>query len=178
MNQMVVSSDLDAAFFLSNNAEITRIDLSATPAACACAPLKELGVKTALPTSAMTQKTASTTITDIAVPLTPALPATLVPVAMGTHLLGAMDLTTGTLVDLTGPNCWPEALGEQNKLTKLVVMPSTHTRIAVASCYGVQVLGVRENMVPAVVAVKDATVLEDGLAHMLVYENGVICRLK
>ena len=176
MNKMVVSADLDKAFFLSDNCTITSIDLSATPTPCTSAPLKELGVTVAIPTTAMVQKTVSVKVADIAIPITPALPASLVPMTTGTHLVCAVDMTTGQVVDLTSPACWPEDLGVQNKITKVVVMPSTHTRVAVVSQYGVEVLGVKESVVPAVVAVKNEELMKDGLAHVLVYQNGEICR--
>ena len=85
-------------------------------------------------------------------------------------------MTTGQVVDLTSPACWPEGLGVENKLTKVAVMPSTHTKVAVAGQYGVEILGVRENVVPAVVAVRNEELMKDGLAHALVYQNGVICK--
>ena len=176
MNKMVVSVDLDKAYFLCSNNQIVSIDLSATPGLCTSAPLTELGVSTALPTSAMAQKTISGSVLDIAIPITPALPATLVPVTTGTHLLCAVDMTTGQIVDLTSPDCWPEELGVNNKWTKVVVMPSTHTRVALAGCYGVEVLSVKESVVPTVVALTNTELVKDGLAHMLVYENGVICK--
>ena len=175
MNKMVVSADLDKAFFLSDNNTITSIDLAATPGPCTAAPLKGLGVTEAIPTTAMMQRTVSVNVTDIATPITPALPASLVPMATGTHLVCAVDMTSGQVVDLTSPACWPEDLGVQNKITKVTVMPSTHTRVAVASQFGVEVLGVKESVVPAAVAVKNEELVKDGLAHVLVYQNGVIC---
>ena len=184
VNAMIVANDVNAIFFLAGSSEIIRVDLSGNLGTATSSALTTLGCKQAFSISKTV--TVSATLSDLCEPLVPALPADLVPVVTGvgverlshtqTDAVSVVNMNTKEVSAISGAECLPEGLAGVNQFTKIVARKSSHTALAVASRYGVTVLTVNASLLPPVVALTNATLVQDKRMHALAFRDGQLCR--
>ena len=170
VNAMIVANDVNAIFFLAGSSEIIRVDLSGSLGTATSSALTTLGCKQAFSISKTV--TVSATLSDLCEPLVPALPADLVPVVTGTDAVSVVNMNTKEVSAISGAECLPEGLAGVNQFTKIVARKSSHTALAVASRYGVTVLTVNASLLPPVVALTNATLVQDKRMHALAFRDG------